>query len=74
MKTLPEKINALVEISCIGLEDSQRKKIAQTVYKMAVLLNGLSKMEIIIILRTLKKLTAYFCFFNSSSNTEPTDL
>ena len=67
---MAEKIEQL--LSPYFFEEDEKKKIAQTVYKIAVLLNGLSYTQIIIILKTLKRLTGYFCLFNSSSNTEGT--
>lgn len=71
---MKEKINEILSPYFFDEDEDEKKKIAQTVYKIAVLLNGLSHTQIIIILKTLKRLTGYFCLFNSSSNTEPTDL
>lgn len=70
MEQLPEKIEQL--LLPYFFEEDEKKKIAQTVYKIAVLLNGLSYTQIIIILKTLRRLTGYFCLFNSSLNTEDT--
>lgn len=54
VEQLPEKIEQL--LLPYFFEEDEKKKIAQTVYKIAVLLNGLSYTQIIIILKTFKSM------------------